>query len=159
MKQDTAQVTQEHLENLKRSCLGATISQFLHRTIEIPEAGRAKVTIPFNPQLTQNSDFVHGAVLFEAADTAGFIAANSLEPTYTLLTVDYYIRLLRPVQREGIHAVAEVVHQGRTLLTTRSEVFSDSGTLVAAGQGTYMVTRIPLTQVAGYNNDSAEPSG
>jgi len=152
MKHAATRVSPQHLENLKRSCLGATISVFLHRGIEIPEPGIAKVTVPFHPQLTQNSNFVHGAVLFEAADTAGFIAANSLEETYTVLTVDYYIRLLRPVRGEGINAVAEVIHRGRTLITTSSQVFSDSGALVASGQGTYMVTGTPLTEVAGYRD-------
>jgi uncharacterized protein (TIGR00369 family) len=150
MSETREPVPPEHLENLKRSCLGATISRFLHRGIEIPEPGVARVTIPFHPELTQNSDFVHGAVLFEAADTAGFIAANSVEVTFSVLTADYYIRLLRPVQREGILAVGEVVHQGRTLITVRSQVFSDGGKLVATGQGTYIVSQIPLARVPGY---------
>ena len=82
--------------------------------------------------------------------TAGFIAANSVEDTYSVLTADYYIRLLRPVQREGIHAIGEVIHQGRALITVRSQVFSDGGKLVATGQGTYFVSQIPLAEVPGY---------
>lgn len=150
MSEKTPPVSPEHLENLLRSCSGATISRFLGKTIEILKPGHARVTLPFHPELTQNSDFVHGAVLFEAADTAGFVAANSIEETYSVLTVDYYIRLLRPVQREGIYADAQVLHHGRTLITVRSDVYNESGKLVATGQGTYIVSQILLSQVPGY---------
>lgn len=153
MRERFAPVSPQHLESLRRSCLGARISRFLTSEIEIPEPGVARVTIPFHPELTQNADFVHGAVFFEAADTAGFIAANSVEETYSVLTADYYIRLLRPVQREGIQAIGEVVHKGRSLITVQSQVFSASGKLVAAGQGTYSISQIPLSDVPGYRAD------
>ncbi|HEX3070807.1 MAG TPA: PaaI family thioesterase [Thermoanaerobaculia bacterium] len=139
-----------HLEKLRRSCLGATISRYLRSEIEILQPGKARVTIPFHPELTQNAGFLHGAILFDAADTAGFVAANSVEETYSVLTADFYIRLLRPVEKESIVAVGEVVHRGHSLITTRSDVFNESGKLVAACQGTYSISRILLTDVPGY---------
>src|SRR6185369_15066684 len=111
-------ISASHLENLTRCCLRARISRFLQATITIERPGVARVGVPFHPDLTQSSDFVHGAVLFEAADTAGFVASNSLEETYGVLTVDYHINFMRPVQREGVYAVAEVTHQGKTLMVT-----------------------------------------
>lgn len=118
--------------------------------IEILEPGVARVSFPFHEELTQNAGFLHGAVMFEAADTAGFVAANSVEETFSVLTADFYIRLLRPVQYEGIYSIAKVVHQGKTLVTVSADVFSESGKLVATGQGTYVVSDIPLTEVPGY---------
>jgi uncharacterized protein (TIGR00369 family) len=150
MSENFPAVSPEHLENLIRSCSSARITRFLGSVIEIPRPGVARVTIPFHPELTQNANFVHGAVIFEAADTAGFVAANSVEEAYSVLTIDYYVRFLRPVQGEGVYAVAEVVHQGRTLITARSEVYSAGGKLVGTGQGTYFVSQIPLAQVPGY---------
>jgi uncharacterized protein (TIGR00369 family) len=149
----------DHLVKLRRSCLAAEISRFLQRGIEIERPGVARVSIPFHSELTQNAGFLHGALFFEAADTAGFIAANSVEETYSVLTADFFIRLLRPVQREGIYAVAEVVHQGRTLITARAEVFSDAGKLVAAGQGTYIISDIPLASVPGYKSPEGAGTG
>jgi len=143
-------MNEEHFEKLRRSCLGAKISRYMKSGIEIERAGVAKVSFPFHGELTQNAGFLHGAILFEAADTAAFVAANSVEETHSVLTADFFIRLLRPVQYEGIYAIAEVVHQGRTLITVRADVYSDSGKLVATGQGTYIVSEIPLKDVLGY---------
>src|SRR5207248_2205352 len=86
---------------------------------------RVRVGVPFHGELTQNSDFLHGAILFQVADTAGFVASNSLEETYSVLTVDYHVNFVRPVQHEGVFAIAEVTHQGKTLMVTRSQVFAD----------------------------------
>jgi uncharacterized protein (TIGR00369 family) len=141
-----------HIERLTRCCMKCKISRFLNKTITVEKAGIARVAIPFHGDLTQNSDFLHAAMLFEVADTAGFMAANSLEETYSVLTVDYHINLIRPVQKEGIYATGEVVTAGKTLYVARSDVYTDSGRLVAAGQGTYTVSRIPLAELDGYND-------
>ncbi|KUL64298.1 MULTISPECIES: PaaI family thioesterase [unclassified Streptomyces] len=139
-----------HFEKLTRCCMQCKISRFLDKTIEIEEAGRARVAIPFHADLTQNADFLHAAMMFEVGDTAGFVAANSMEETFSVLTVDYHINLIRPVQKQGIHAIGTVVTAGKTLYVARSDIYSDSGKLVAAGQGTYTVSKIPLTDLDGY---------
>ncbi len=139
-----------HIDRLTRCCSNASITRFLKAQIVVEKPGVARVSVPFHPDLTQNSDFLHGAILFEAADTAGFVAANSLEETYSVLTVDYHINFMRPVQREGIYAVGEVIQSGKTLMVVRSLVYTDSGKLVASGQGTYLVTKILLTDLPGY---------
>lgn len=139
-----------HLVRLKNSCLAANISQFLEREINIEEPGRARLSIPFNEQLTQNANFLHGAVLFEMADTAGFVAANSIERTHSVLTVDYHINFLRPVQREGIYAVGEVINVGKRLIVAQSRVYTESDKLVAVGQGTYAISNILLSEVEAY---------
>jgi uncharacterized protein (TIGR00369 family) len=141
-----------HFEKLTRCCMKAKISRFLKREITIEKAGVARVAIPFNGDLTQNSDFLHAALMFEVGDTAGFIAVNSMEETYSTLTVDYHINLMRPVQKEGIYAIGEVLTAGKTLYVARSNIYTDSGKLAAAGQGTYMVTKILLTDIDGYND-------
>ena len=140
----------DHLERLKRCCIHARISQCLDRRIEIGKPGHARVSIPFPPDLTQNSGFLHGAALFEIADTAGFIAANSLEGTYSVLTVDYHINILRSVTSGDLHAIGEVIKRGRSLIIARSEVYADPDHLIAAGQGTYMVTNVLLRDIEGY---------
>ncbi|MGV9881605.1 PaaI family thioesterase [Streptomyces sp. NPDC003006] len=139
-----------HFEKLTRCCMSCKISRFLSKTIEIEEAGVARVAIPFHGDLTQNADFLHAAMMFEVGDTAGFVAANSMEETFSVLTVDYHINLIRPVQKEGIYAVGKVVTAGKTIYVARSDIYSDSGKLVAAGQGTYTVSKIPLTDLEGY---------
>lgn len=141
-----------HLEKLTRCCMRAKISQFLNKEITITKPGVARVAIPFHSELTQNSGFLHAALMFEVGDTAGFMAANSLEETFSVLTIDYHINLVRPVQNEGIYAIGEVLNAGKTLYVARSNIYTDNGKLAAAGQGTYMVTKILLTEIEGYND-------
>lgn len=141
-----------HFERLIRSCMSAKICQFLHKEITIEKPGVARVAVPFHPELTQNWDFLHAAVLFEVGDSAGFVAVNSMEETYSTLTVDYHINLMRPVQREGIYAIGEVITAGKTLYVARSNIYTYSGKLAAAGQGTYMVTKVPHADIAGYKD-------
>jgi uncharacterized protein (TIGR00369 family) len=141
---------EQHFERLKRCALEARISRLLNQRIEIDGPGVARVFVPFNSELTQNAGLLHGTVFFEAADTAGFIAANSLEATYSVLTADFHIAFIRPVRDEGIYAVGKVVSRGKNLVVVRSEVYSDANKLVAAGQGTYVVTGMLLTNIEGY---------
>lgn len=141
-----------HFEKLVRSCMNSTIARFLKHEITVEKPGVARVSMPFNADVTQNAGFLHAALLFEVGDTAGFVAVNSLEETYSTLTVDYHINLLRPVKNEGIYAIGEVVNAGKTLYVARSNIYTDSGKLAAAGQGTYMTTKILLTDIDGYND-------
>jgi uncharacterized protein (TIGR00369 family) len=141
-----------HFDKLTRCCMKCKISKFLNKEITIEKAGVARVAIPFNGDLTQNSDFLHAALLFEVGDTAGFMAANSMEQTYSVLTIDYHINLMRPVHKDGVYAIGEVVNAGKTLYVARSNIYAGSGKLVAAGQGTYMVTNILLSDLDGYND-------
>lgn len=128
------------------------ISRFLNQTITIEKTGVARIAIPFHEDLTQNSNFLHAAMLFEVGDTAGFMAANSMEETYSVLTVDYHINLIRPVQAQGIYAIGEVINAGNTLYVARSNIYTDSDKLAAAGQGTYIVSKVLLADLDGYND-------
>ncbi|MGW8378144.1 PaaI family thioesterase [Streptomyces sp. ODS28] len=141
-----------HFEKLVRCCMNCKISRTLGSEITIEKAGLARVAMPFHSELTQNADFLHAALLFEVGDTAGFMAANSLEETYSVLTVDYHINLIRPVRGEGIYAIGEVVTAGKTLYVTRSNIYTDSGKLAAAGQGTYTVSTLLLADLEGYED-------
>ena len=141
-----------HFEKLTRCCMKANISRFLRKEITIEKAGVARVAIPFNGDLTQNSNFLHAAIMFEVGDTAGFVAVNSMQETYSTLTVDYHINIMRPVQNEGIYAIGEVINAGKTLYVARSNIYTEGGKLVAAGQGTYVITSIRLTNLDGYND-------
>jgi uncharacterized protein (TIGR00369 family) len=150
--------TPSHIEKLTRCCMRASISQFLKAQIVVEKPGVARVSAAFHRELTQNSDFLHGAILFQVADTAGFVAANSLEETYSVLTADYHINFMRPVQGEGVYAIGEVIHGGKTLMVVRSLVYTESGKLVASGQGTYLVTKILLRDVPGYEQPESAAS-
>lgn len=140
----------EHHLRLIRSCMAAPISMHLQRQIEIPEDGHCRLSIPFQSQFTQNSGFLHGALLFEVADTAGFIAANSVEPEFSVLTVDFNINFIRPVSKGSVIASARVIHKGKSVIICNASVTNETGNLVAEGRGTYMISSIRLMDNADY---------
>jgi acyl-coenzyme A thioesterase PaaI-like protein len=45
-----------------------------------------------------------------------------------------------------------VISAGKTMYVARSNIYTESGKLAAAGQGTYIVTKILLTSLDGYND-------
>ena len=140
----------EHLKRLRNSCMSAKISQHLAKEIEIYEPGSCRVTIPYNPNLTQNAGFLHGAAFFEIADTAGFIAANSLESTFSVLTLEFNINFFRSVKELSIYAEAKVLHRGKSIITCSSKVFNENAKFVAEGRGTYMISDILLSSLNNY---------
>ena len=144
---------EEHLERLRKSCLSCNISKFLKREIFIERPGYVRISIPFNRELTQNADFLHGAIMFELADTAGFIAANSIEGKYSVLTIDYHINFIRPVKSEGLYAVGEVISSGKRIIVAQSKVYSESEKLVAFGQGSYIITNVLLKDIKSFAID------
>jgi len=103
------------------------------------EAGRAEVSLPYRPEITQQKGYVHGGIIGMIADNACGYAAYSLMPaSASLVTVEYKINILAPA-RGSLVAKGEVIKAGRTLTVTRAEVYADDGTHVASMQQTLMM--------------------
>jgi uncharacterized protein (TIGR00369 family) len=130
--------------------MSARISKFLNRQIEILEPGQCIVRIPYQPDLTQNAGFLHGAIIFEVADTAGFIAANSLEAVHSVLTMGFTINFFRPVRNIGIFAESKVLNKGKSIITCNSSVYDETGKYIADGRGTYFISDILLSDIPEY---------
>jgi uncharacterized protein (TIGR00369 family) len=103
------------------------------------EPGKAEVSLPYRPEITQQKGFVHGGIIGMIADNACGYAAYSLMPaTASLVTVEYKINILAPA-RGALVARGEVIKAGRTLTVTRAEVYAEDGTHVASMQQTLMM--------------------
>lgn len=100
--------------------------------------GRAELSMPFTPMLTQQHSQVHGGVLAYLADNALTFAGGSLFGG--AVTVEMKINYLRPAtEGERLLALAEVVGSGKNLAVCRCDVFSlqgDQRSLCATAQGT-----------------------
>jgi len=112
---------------------------FIGASLTALEPGKADVSLPYRPELTQQKGYVHGGIIGMIADTACGYAAYSLMPaTASLVTVEYKINILAPA-RSSLVARGEVVKAGRTLTVTRAEVYAADGTHVATMQQTLMM--------------------
>jgi len=103
------------------------------------QAGQSVVFLPFNPGLTNSQKHTHGGIIATMIDNAGWFAAAAQTDRW-LVTVDLHIQYLEPAHQNGLTATGSVIRQGKSLATTRMEVRSDDGRLVAIGSGSYLVT-------------------
>lgn len=82
---------------------------------------------------------VHGGVLCDLGDAALSTAyMSTLDDDELFTTVDLTVHYLRPVRRDRLEAVGEVVHRGRTIGVSESEITNGDGDLVARLTGTCM---------------------
>ncbi len=108
--------------------------QGLMRTLgaELAEVapGRAVITAANHDGLRQQHGLFHGGVIGAIADSAGGYAAFSLmPPDSTVLTVEYKMNIVAPGRGQRLIARGEVIRPGRTLTTSRADVFAvDGGT-------------------------------
>ena len=113
--------------------------------------GRAELRLPIRADLQQQHGFVHGGVISYAADNAlTFAGATALGTG--VVTSEFKINYLRPVQGDSLVARAAVVHCGRTQAVCRCDVFSSEGgadRLCATAQGTIARLATPSDRPGG----------
>lgn len=107
--------------------------------------GAVEIRLPVWRGVGQQHGYVHGGVVGMIADSAGGYAAMTVAPADTsVLTVEYKLNLTAPAAGETIVARGTVLRAGRTLCTTRVDVFAvkeSIETLCAAMQQTIMIMR------------------
>jgi len=107
--------------------------------LTVVEPGYTEITLPYRPELTQQTAHVHCGILGMIADSACGYAAYSLMPaTSSLVTVEYKINILAPAKGDLV-ARGQVIRPGRTLTVARGEIFTADGMHVASMQQTLMM--------------------
>lgn len=97
---------------------------------------KPKISIPLFDALNNPLGIAHGGVIAFLADNAmGY--ASSLASQRWGVTVDMHIRYHRPGVGERLIAIGEVVSQGKTFNSTRTEVRNEQDKLVATATGTF----------------------
>jgi uncharacterized protein (TIGR00369 family) len=110
-----------------------------HLGIELVEAGedRARLRMPFKPELVTVGDVVHGGAISALLDTAGMVASwsNDVEPeTLDGATVSMSVQFAAPARGCDLIADAVVSRRGRSLCFVDVRVADPDGTVVASGQ-------------------------
>ena len=129
---------EEHLRKLQELFEEAPVTRFVGQELKACADGAAQVSLPFREELVQGEGVVHGGIISLIADTAGYFAAASLGHSL-LATAQISVNLIAPVREEDLVASGEVIGPGKRLVVCELRVHSGSGSLVAAGQGTYTV--------------------
>lgn len=102
--------------------------------------GRAVITAPVTPAVSQQHGAGHAGLTFALGDTAAGYAALTLIPEGSeVMTAEIKINLLRPASGDRVEARGEVIKPGRRLIVVRADVFAITGdreTLIATLLGT-----------------------
>ena len=104
--------------------------------------GEVALSMPYNPDWTQQNGFVHAGIITAGLDTACGIAAFTLMPAGSdILTVEFKTNLLAPARGERFFFRATVIKPGRTLTVCEAKAFAARDgvkSLIATMTGTLM---------------------
>lgn len=94
--------------------------------------GSAISTLSIEPRHLQQDGFVHAGVVSTLADHTGGAAGWTLvEPSQTVLTIEFHIRFLNPARGPVLSCEAKVLRGGKRITTVESEVRNADGELAA----------------------------
>ena len=139
----------EHFRKLENMYAGAPINQFFQPRLAIQQ-GRAELRIAIRPEFFHAAHATHGSVYFKAMDDAAFFAANSLVHDVFVLTTSFNLHLLRPISDGEMVATGLVVAETRSVILADAVLHDAEGRVLGRGTGTFMRSKIPLTEQIGY---------
>jgi uncharacterized protein (TIGR00369 family) len=142
-------MTSPHYKKLENMYAGAPINRFFQPRLKV-EHGRAEIRITIRPELYHAGGAAHGSVYFKAMDDSAFFSANSLVEDVFVLTVSFNLHLLAPIKEGEMIAKGQVVSQTRSLFIAESVICDAVGQQLGRGTGTFMRSKIPLTEDIGY---------
>ena len=145
-------MSEEHFRRLERMYLSAEFNELFKPDLTIRE-GEAEVSFDAGPHLHHAGNAVHGSNYFKALDDAAFFAVNSLVEDVFVLTVTFNIQLLRPISEGRMIAKGRVVNAGRTVWVADAHLVDEEGRLLGRGTGTFMRSKIALSDIATYVGD------
>lgn len=119
-------------------------------TIDISERN-ARLTLDVDPKYFHALDAVHGSVYFKLLDDASFFAVNSVVHEVFVLTTNFTIQLLKPVNSGRLTAIGKARFTSRNHFVGDAELYCEDGTLIAYGTGNFAKSKVALTKEIGYH--------
>ena len=135
------------LESLYRS---APINTLFGSTIEIPEAGLARIRFDVAEESFHAAGAAHGTLYFKMMDDAAFYACNAMVSDRFLLTTAFNLVFTRPIRSGPVIAEGRWISGRRRVFVGEARLIMPDGDEAARGTGTFMRSHIPLSSLAGY---------
>jgi uncharacterized protein (TIGR00369 family) len=142
---------ENHFKSLERMYLSAPVNQQLYKgiTIKISDE-KAELTLPVTERFFHAANAIHGSVYFKMLDDAAFFAVNSIVTDVFVYTVTFNTQLLRPVSTGTIRSIGELKFKSANLFIADSIVYDENGKLIGKGTGSFMRSKIELSDAIGY---------
>jgi uncharacterized protein (TIGR00369 family) len=139
-----------HFRALESLYACAPINRFFESTLEIPEAGVARIRFTIDERHYHAGGAAHGTSYFKMLDDAAFYAANSLVTDRFLLTTAFNLLLTRPLKAGPVIAEGRWISGKRRVFVADARLIDAEGEEAARGTGTFMRSRIALAGLPGY---------
>lgn len=139
-----------HFRALEALYAAAAINRAFESTLTIVAPGVARIRFDVDERHFHAAGAAHGTVYFKMLDDAAFYAANSLVTDRFLLTTQFNLLLTRPLKAGPVTAEGRWISGTRRVLIGDARLTDADGQEVARGTGTFMRSRIPLADLAGY---------
>ena len=140
----------DHYRRLEHLYVNAPTNEYYRPIIRIDD-GVAEIEVTIRRDFHHAARAVHGSVYFKLLDDAGYFAVNSIVDDVLVLTANFTIHLLRPVESGVLVARGRVVSRGKRQFLADAQLFDGDRQLVAHGVGTYVRSRIALEAEVGYS--------
>ena len=143
---------EDHYRKLERMYLhSAPINVEVYKGIELTVSNeRAELTLPVEPKFFHAAHSLHGSVYFKMLDDAAFFAVNSIVQDVFVYTVTFNTQMLRPVTGGIIRSVGELKFKSTNLFIADSTLYDENNKVVGRGSGSFMKSKIALTEEIGY---------
>lgn len=128
----------------------APINNWYKPKLLIETAGHATVTLQVDKKFFHAAQSIHGSVYFKLLDDAAFFAANSLDDKFFVVTASFTTHLLRPVNEGLLTAIGNIQHESSRLIIAESKIIDAKNRLIAVGNGSFMTSKVPLSEKIGY---------
>lgn len=139
-----------HFRGLEALYAAAPINRLFRSQLQIEGEGRTRIAFEVTSEQFHAAGAAHGTIYFKMLDDAAFYAANSLVTDMFVLTTAFNIFLTRPVHEGPLVAEGRWVSGHRRVLIAESRLIGLDGEEVGRGTGTFMRSRIPLSELAPY---------
>ena len=141
----------EHYSKLKRMYLQSNVNMQLYPTTECEiELRKATISIALSDQYFHALNAVHGSVYFKLLDDSAFFAVNSIVEDAFVLTTSFTSNLVRPVSSGKIEAIGQVRFESKNLFMAESTLYDEKGNEIAFGSGSFVKSKINLSEEIGY---------
>ena len=113
---------------------------FLKARLTLADHGKASIVMPVGPHLRQGGGNVAGGILATMADEAmAHVVMANLKAGAKTATIEMNMRYLRSAREGTLFAVGRIARQGRTIITTESEVLDQDNNLLALAGASFIV--------------------
>ena len=141
----------EHCKKLERMYLNANLNKEIYKTTAVKiEEEMAQIQLTVEPKYFHALGALHGSVYFKLLDDAAFFAVNSTVKDVFVLTTNFNINLIRPINKGLITAIGKLKFKSKNLYIADSSLFDEKGKEIAFGTGHFAKSKIALTEEIGY---------